>query len=94
MVLDAPAAGLAPAQWEAVHTDGAPAVLRGAGFDLLPAQPGSGTRVLTGQFFPVYAHRAPGHEQRVGRLEPLFEHAARQHTAAQQPPTNSSTFRS
>ena len=82
MVFDASAADLAAAEREPVYEHGAPAVLRGGGVDLLAPQPGGSARVGQRQLLAVHALCAVGHEKRMGRLEPLFQHAARQHTAA------------
>ena len=82
MVFDASAADLAAAEREPVYEHGAPAVLRGGGVDLLAPQPGGGARVGQRQLLAVRALCAVGHKKRVGGLEPLFQHAARQNAAA------------
>ena len=82
MVFDASAADLAAAEREPVYEHGAPAVLRGGGVDLLAPQPGGGARVGQRQLLAVRALCAVGHEKRMGGLEPLFQHAARQNAAA------------
>ena len=55
MVFDAPAAGLAPAEGEAIHQHSTPAVLGGLGFDLFPAQPRCGARIRQGQLLAIGA---------------------------------------
>ena len=56
--------------------------MRGGGVDLLAPQPGGGARVGQRQLLAVRALCAVGHEKRMGGLEPLFQHAARQNAAA------------
>ena len=82
MIFDAAAADLAAAQRKTVHQHGAPAGLRSGGVDLLAPQPGGGARIGQGQLLAVRTLGTIGHEQRVGGLEPLFQHAAHQHAAA------------
>ena len=83
MVFDAPAAGLAPAEGEAIHQHSTPAVLGGLGFDLFPAQPRCGARIRQGQLLAIGALGTVSHKQRVGRFKAPFCRAARGHPGAQ-----------
>ena len=76
VVFDAPAAGLATAQRKAIHQHRAPAVLCRCGVDFLASQPGGCAGVVQRQLLAVRAPGTVGHKQRMGRLEPLFQHSS------------------
>ena len=82
MIFDASAADFARPQREAIHTDRTPSVLSGGRRNLLAPQPRLGARVAKGQFLPILALRAKGHEQVVVRLKAALLRPAQRHATA------------